>query len=84
LSGGIPLSKIPPRRLHVPWIFDRTLEEFGFRKIGHNYFRFSPFPVPCDSLLEPLCGWAGRHMEKLTVCPIGFIGGGYLVLASKT
>ena len=77
------VSDFPWRRVHSPRQFDRELATLGLRKIKHNYFRFSPLPVPFDSLLRFLCGPAGRYMERLTESPIGFIGGGYLVLCSK-
>ena len=77
------VSDFPWRRVHSPKRFDRQLAALGFRKVKHNYFRFSPLPVPFDSLFSSVCGPVGRFMEKLTESPIGFIGGGYLVLCSK-
>jgi len=82
LSRG-PVSTIPLRRLHLPEKFDRELATFGFQKIKHNYFRFSPLPIPFNSLLRSVCDYTGRYMERLTASPIGFIGGGYLVLCVK-
>ena len=86
-KGGVlrqgAVSDFPWRRVHSPRKFDRELAARGFRKVKHNYFRFSPLPVPFDSLLRSVCGPGGRYMERLTESPIGFIGGGYLVLCSK-
>lgn len=76
-------SDFPFRRIHSPRRFDRTLADFGFRKIRHNYFRFSPLPVPFDSVFGSICEPMGKRMEQLTAGPFGFIGGGYLVLCSK-
>jgi ubiquinone/menaquinone biosynthesis C-methylase UbiE len=82
LSRG-PITQTPGSRTHVPGKFDKKLAGFGLQKIGHNYFHFSPFPAPFCPLLGPICGPVGRWMEKLTNGPLGFLGGGYLVLAKK-
>jgi len=78
-----PISDFPSRRVHRPKQFDRELAVFGFRKIRHNYFRFSLLPAPFDALLGSLSLAAGRYMERWTQSPIGFIGGGYLVFCKK-
>jgi len=83
LQRGI-LHDLPDHRTHSPFRFDKKLSDFGFRKIRHNYFHFSPLPAPLDSLLPSLCGPVGKCMErKLTNSCWGILGGGYLVMAQK-
>lgn len=77
------LNDFPKRRVHSPRQFDRDLAAAGFTKVAHNYFRFSPLPVPFESMLSFVCGPVGAYMERLTAGRLGFIGGGYLVLCSK-
>jgi ubiquinone/menaquinone biosynthesis C-methylase UbiE len=77
------LNDAPDRRTHSPRAFDRTLAEFGFRKVRHNFFHFSPLPVPFDSVFSFVSRPVGRRMESLTNGPLGILGGGYLVMARK-
>lgn len=78
-----PLHDFPHRRTHSLAVFDRTLAEYGFRKVKHNVFHFSPLPTPLDSLL-PVLHTLGARMERLTRHPLGrLLGGGYIVLAQK-
>jgi ubiquinone/menaquinone biosynthesis C-methylase UbiE len=84
LSGDSRVTDIPSHRVHSPWKFDRKLAEHGFGKLAHNFFRFSPLPVPLNSILHPICRPIGHWMERFSRRPIGIIGGGYLVLARRT
>jgi ubiquinone/menaquinone biosynthesis C-methylase UbiE len=77
------LTDIPWNRTHAPGQFDRELERYGFQKITHNFFRFSPVPVPLDSLYPSGCRAAGAWMERFSRGPLGILGGGYLVMARK-
>ena len=77
------LTEIPNNRTHVPRRFDAQLRQLGFQKIAHNFFRFSPLPVPLDSLCPAACSAAARRMESLTRGPLGILGGGYIVMARK-
>lgn len=78
------LNDFPQRRVHSPKQFDKELAALGFKKVAHNYFRFSPLPVPFDSILSFLCRPAGAYMERLTTSRFGPLGGGYLVLCSRS
>ena len=80
-----PLSILPDRRTHSPHLFDRELGRAGLRKVSHNYFHFSPLPMPLDSVFPGVSRPIGRMMEGLTRNPIAvLLGGGYLVMARKT
>ncbi len=81
--GRGPLTDFPERRTHSPWQFDRTLGNFGFRKVRHNYFHFSPLPVPLATVFSSFCLPIGKRMEALSAGPLGVLGGGYLVMARK-
>ena len=77
------LTDIPWNRTHAPGQFDRELNRYGYQKLTHNYFRFSPVPVPLDSLFPSGCRAAGSWMERFSRGPLGILGGGYLVMARK-
>jgi ubiquinone/menaquinone biosynthesis C-methylase UbiE len=77
------LTEIPNNRTHAPRQFDRDLRKYDFQKVSHNFFRFSPLPVPLDSLLPSTCRAIGRWMERFSRRPLGILGGGYLVMARK-
>jgi ubiquinone/menaquinone biosynthesis C-methylase UbiE len=77
------LTDIPWNRTHAPGQFDRELQRYGFQKITHNFFRFSPVPVPLDSLYPSGCRAAGSWMERFSRRPLGILGGGYIVMARK-
>jgi ubiquinone/menaquinone biosynthesis C-methylase UbiE len=83
LMGRGEVHEFPDRRTHSPVGFDRALSEFGFTKVRHNYFHFSPLPIPFDNLLRPVCHPLGRRMESLTASPLGILGGGYLVMSRR-
>lgn len=77
------VTDFPERRTHSPRQFDKEVVGLGFKKVAYNYFRFSPLPVPFDSIFGFVCGPIGRYMEGLTNSPVGLAGGGYLVLFMK-
>jgi len=77
------LTEIPNNRTHAPRQFDRDLRKYGFHKVTHNFFRFSPLPVPLDWLFPSTCRAIGRWMERFSRRPLGILGGGYLVMARK-
>jgi ubiquinone/menaquinone biosynthesis C-methylase UbiE len=84
LKRGDELSEYPDRRTHSPAAFDRELLEFGFRKVDHRYFHFSPVPVPLDALAPNVLKPVGKWMERFTDRPAGrWLGGGYIVIAQK-
>jgi ubiquinone/menaquinone biosynthesis C-methylase UbiE len=83
LMGREEVHEFPDRRTHSPAGFDRALSEFGFMKVRHNYFHFSPLPIPFDNLLRFLCQPVGRRMESFTSSPLGSLGGGYLVMSRR-
>src|SRR5690349_8022592 len=64
--GGGPLNNFPDHRTHAPAAFDMTLARHGFRKITHNYFHFSPLPMPLDNVVPGIARPIGRAMERLT------------------
>lgn len=81
-KGG--LAEFPERRTYSPRRFDGMLRAHGFEKITHNYYRFSPYPVPLDSVFRVSNSRASIWMdERLTRHVFGIIGSGYLVLARK-
>lgn len=74
----------PDRRTHVPTMFDRQVADAGFEKVSHNYFHFSLLPKPFDHLLGRINSSVANKMEALlTRSRVGFLGGGYLILARK-
>ncbi|MDA1129133.1 MAG: class I SAM-dependent methyltransferase [Chloroflexi bacterium] len=81
--GRGQLSSLPAIRSHSSRAFDKKLSNFGFEKVNYNYFAFSPLPSPLCPLFGRICGPMGRWMEKLTRSPLGFLGGGYIVIARK-
>lgn len=84
LLGKGSLNDLPDRRTHRPRRFDATLRQHGFAKRGHNYFHFSPLPMPLDSVFAKACKPLGKRMEGLTRHPAGkALGGGYIVVAAK-
>jgi ubiquinone/menaquinone biosynthesis C-methylase UbiE len=83
LRGDGQITDVPAHRVHSPRQFDKKLNEHGFTKLTHNFFRFSPLPTPLSSLCPGLCLSVGQRMERLSQTPLGFIGGGYLVMARK-
>jgi ubiquinone/menaquinone biosynthesis C-methylase UbiE len=83
IHGDSRVTDIPDHRIHSPRQFDRKLAEYGFKKIAHNFFRFSPLPTPLNSLFPSLCCSVGQWMERFSRGPLGYLGGGYLVLARK-
>ncbi|HXM20961.1 MAG TPA: methyltransferase domain-containing protein [Terriglobales bacterium] len=83
LIGRGEVHEFPDRRTHSPAGFDRALSEFGFTKVRHNYFHFSPLPIPLDNLLRCICHPVGRRMESLTSSPLSNLGGGYLVMSRR-
>lgn len=79
-----PLNEFPDRRTHRPATFDLQLARYGFRKVGHRYFHFSPVPMPLNSVLGGWTRRTGRWMERFSDGPVGAVlGGGYLVHARK-
>jgi ubiquinone/menaquinone biosynthesis C-methylase UbiE len=84
VAGDSRITDIPNHRVHSPRQFDRKLAEHGFRKVAHNFFRFSPLPVPLNALFSGVCHRVGQRMERFSRTPLGIIGGGYLVLARRT
>lgn len=70
-------------RVHSPKGFDRYLADHGFTKLSHNYFDFSIFPAPFDTLLgfvtTPIKKSLERHSRKKMVLS----GTGYIVAAQK-
>jgi ubiquinone/menaquinone biosynthesis C-methylase UbiE len=83
LRGDGHITDVPPHRVHSPGQFDRKLAEHGFTKQTHNFFRFSPLPTPLSSLCPGWCSAVGKRMERFSRTPLGYIGGGYLVMARK-
>jgi ubiquinone/menaquinone biosynthesis C-methylase UbiE len=83
MLGDSRITDVPEHRTHSPRRFDRKLEEHGFKKVVHNYFRFNPFPTPIGSFFPSMSLSVGQKMEGLTRGPLGFFGGGYLVLARR-
>lgn len=79
--GKGSINPLPDHRVHSPGKFDRKLSESGFEKLSHNYFHFSPLPSPFNSVFGFIAGPIGAQMEKLTRGPLGFLGGGYIVMA---
>ena len=78
--GRGSVNPLPDHRAHSPGKFDRKLAESGFEKLSHNYFHFSPVPAPFSVLFIFISSPVGAWMEKLTRGPLGFLGGGYIVL----
>ena len=79
------LHDFPDRRTHLPARFDKKLTRFGFKKVSHNFFHFSPLPMPLDSAFFGICQSLGRRMERLTASPLApLLAGGYLLIAEKT
>lgn len=76
-----PTNPLPFFRAHSPKAFDRTLAAAGFKKIGHNYFHFSPVPPPFSALFGVIVSPISNLMEKLSRSPFGFLGGGYIIIA---
>jgi len=70
-------------RVHSPKGFDRFLEEKGYEKISHNYFDFSLFPSPLDTLLSPVTLPVKRGMERFSTRKMVLNGTGYIVSAKK-
>lgn len=83
IHGDRRVTDIPDHRVHSPGRFDEKLAEHGFRKVAHNFFRFSPLPVPLNSLFPSVCRSVGQWMERFTRGPLGYLGGGYIVLARR-
>ena len=81
--GKGPTNPLPFFRAHSPGKFNHTLSEAGFRKLYHNYFHFSPLPPPFSALFGIIISPISTLMEKLTQSPIGFLGGGYIVIAQR-
>ena len=82
--GRGEIHDLPDRRTHAVSAFDRTMRRHGFVKSAHNYFGFSPLPIPLDSVF-PFIRKIGKRMEGWTRGPLGrFFGGGYLVMARKS
>ena len=76
-------NPLPFFRAHSPGKFDHTLSEAGFEKLYHNYFHFSPLPPPFGALFGIITSPISTLMEKLTRSPLGFLGGGYIVIAKS-
>jgi ubiquinone/menaquinone biosynthesis C-methylase UbiE len=74
-------NPLPFFRAHSPGAFDRTLSKAGFDKLNHNYFHFSPLPPPFSALFGVITSPISNLMEKLSRSPLGFLGGGYIVIA---
>lgn len=70
-------------RVHSPKGFDRFLVEKGYEKISHNYFDFSFFPSPIDTLLSPVTLSMKRGMERYSTRKMVLNGTGYIVSAKK-
>ena len=84
LLGKGPLHDLPDRRTHAPAQFDQELERYGFAKLAHNFFGFSPLPTPLNLIARSLCDPISIRMEALTQHRLGpLLGGGYIVLARK-
>jgi len=81
--GDNRLTDIPDKRSHSPGKFDEKLAEYGFEKVAHNFFRFSPLPAPLNSLFPSTCDSIGHWMERFSRTRLGYIGGGYIVLARR-
>ena len=77
------ITDFPERRTHSPMMFDKKLSKFGFEKVDSNYFHFSLFPVPLNSLFKSICDPISFRMERLTQTRLGCIGGGYLTISKK-
>lgn len=71
-------------RVHSPRKFDAFLADLGFKKLRHNYFDFSIFVAPFDTLLGfitiPIRKWMERFSRKKMV----LFGMGYIVSARKS
>lgn len=83
ILGRGRITPNPSRRTHSPREFDKNLAEIGLEKFSHHYFAFSPLPSPFCPLFGHICGPMGRWMENLTNSPLGFLGGGYIVMAKN-
>jgi ubiquinone/menaquinone biosynthesis C-methylase UbiE len=81
LLGRGPINPLPDHRSHSPGKFDQQLSRSGFEKVCHNYFGFGPLPSPFNSLFGIIASPIAVRMEKLTRGPLGFLGGGYIVIA---
>jgi ubiquinone/menaquinone biosynthesis C-methylase UbiE len=79
-----PVAMFPDRRTHSPWKFDKALAAHGLRKVGFNYFHFSPLPMPLDSVFASVCRPAGKSMERLSRNAVAvLLAGGYIVVARR-
>jgi len=83
ILGDGRITDIPDHRIHSPSKFDKKLAEYGFEKVAHNFFRFSPLPAPLNSLFPATCHSIGHWMERFSRTRLGYIGGGYIVLARR-
>jgi ubiquinone/menaquinone biosynthesis C-methylase UbiE len=79
-----PVIVVPARRTHSPRKFDRTLENYGFRKLDHRYFHFAPLPIPLDFPFASIGKSAGKWMERFSHTSLGPLGRGYIVMATKS
>ena len=70
-------------RDHAPRKFDKFLLEKGFKKISHNYFDFSIFPYPIDTLLNFILLPIRKKMEKYSSNNAKYWGNGYIVKCRK-
>lgn len=75
------ITRIPSRRTHSPRKFNKTLTGMGLIIVSHNYFEFTPLPSPFTELLGHIIDPIGARMENFTRSPLGFLGGGYIVMA---
>jgi len=68
-------------RLHSPASFDKFLSNNGFEKLSHNYFDFSIFPAPFDTVFGFITIPVRKYMEKYTEKNMILNGTGYIVCA---
>ncbi|MBU4487382.1 MAG: class I SAM-dependent methyltransferase, partial [Candidatus Delongbacteria bacterium] len=70
-------------RVHSPKQFDKFMNSQGLKKLSHNYFDFSIFPYPVDTVLNFILLKARKRMEKYTKTNAWLTGNGYIVKCKK-
>jgi len=84
ILGKEKLNMFPFKpRVHKPKDFDDFLETNGLSKISHNYFDFSIFPYPVDTVLDFMLLKARKRMEKRSSSNAWITGNGYIVKCRK-